>query len=59
MVSNQPRIVREIHIDDGTTLGKKGYVDQYGRTWVETYYSKENSPTGVEVRTIQPDGTLR
>lgn len=39
-------VVRIIRIDDKTTGGKEGYIDNYGKIWVKSKYTENSAPTG-------------
>jgi len=58
MISYSSKIVRIKHIDDDTTLGKDVYIDDFGRLWQSTTYTKENAPTGVIIGTVKNNGDI-
>jgi hypothetical protein len=40
MIGTTLGAVRVEHIDDGTTGGRDVYIDDYGRRWIKTNYTK-------------------
>jgi hypothetical protein len=58
MIGTTSRVARVEHIEDGTSGGRDVYIDDYGRRWIKTNYTKETSPTGVLVGYIQSDGSI-
>ncbi len=58
MIGTTLGVVRVEHIDHGTTGGRDVYIDDYGRRWIKTNYTKGTSPTGVLVGYIQSDGSI-
>ena len=49
MVNTGLRIVNEKWFDDGTTGGKKVFVDENGKYWESTHMTKESCGTGDTV----------
>ncbi|HEX9261194.1 MAG TPA: hypothetical protein VF893_01545 [Candidatus Bathyarchaeia archaeon] len=58
MIGTTLGVIRVEHMDDGTTGGRDVYIDDYGRRWIKTNYTKETSPAGVLVGYIQSDGSI-
>jgi len=58
MISYSSKIVRTKHIDNGITGGKIVYIDDYGRIWEPTIYTRENAPTGVVIGTVKDNGDI-
>jgi len=57
-IGTTSRVVKVQYIHDGTTSGRDVYIEDYGRRWIKTNYTKETSPTGVLVGYIQSDGNI-
>jgi len=57
-IGTTSRVVKVEYIHDGTTSGRDVYIEDYGRRWIKTNYTKETSPTGVLVGYIQSDGNI-
>lgn len=52
------RIVREERIDDGTTTGRKVYIDSFGDAWEPTHKTKDSCGTADHIVTADGRGVI-